>query len=163
MAAGGTGALRRWPGLLLAVALCLGVSGLGALATDAGPGSWYAGLDKAPWNPPAWVFAPVWTALYVAMGVALWCIWRAPAGVARRRAQGLFFLQLALNLAWSWLFFGLEAPAWALADLVILVGAIAATMRAAWPIAPAATWLLAPYLAWCAYAASLNAVVVALN
>lgn len=159
----GAGRGHRWLSLAVSIGLCLGVSVLGALATDAGPGSWYDGLSKAAWNPPAWVFAPVWTVLYIGLGVSLWWIWRSPGGAARQRALVLFLVQLGLNLAWSWLFFGLQAPAWALVDLVLLIAAIVATMHAAWPVAPAATLVMAPYLAWCGFALTLNAAIVTLN
>lgn len=155
--------LRLWLALPVAILICLAVSGLGAIATDAGPGSWYDGLAKAAWNPPAWVFAPVWTALYVSLGVALWFIWKAPAGQGRNRALALFFLQLGLNLAWSWLFFGFQMPLLALIDLVVLLVAIVATQRTAWPVAPPASLIMLPYLAWCAFALTLNGAVVMLN
>ncbi|MDA0219343.1 MAG: tryptophan-rich sensory protein, partial [Proteobacteria bacterium] len=88
--------LRRWLALPVAILICLAVSGLGAIATQAGPGSWYDGLAKAPWNPPAWVFAPVWTALYVSLGFALWLIWKTTVSPGRSRALALFFVQLGL-------------------------------------------------------------------
>ncbi len=136
---------------------------MGAIATDAGPGSWYDGLAKASWNPPAWVFAPVWTALYISLGIALWIIWKGSASHNRSRALQLFFLQLGLNLAWSWLFFSLQMPLLALIDLVLLLAAIVATQRAAWWDTPSASVIMLPYLAWCAFALSLNAAVVVLN
>jgi len=157
------GGAGRWLALPAAIALCLGVSALGALATESGPGSWYEGLAKAPWNPPGWVFGPVWTALYIALGFALWWIWRAPTGPRRRRALVFFFVQLGLNLAWSWLFFRFQAPLPALIDLVLLLVAIVATMRVAWDVAPKATLIMVPYLLWCSYALTLNAAVVVLN
>lgn len=153
----------KWLGLAGAILICLAVSGLGAIATDAGPGSWYAGLAKAPWNPPAWVFAPVWTALYISLGIALWLIWKAPSGAGRSRALALFFLQLGLNLAWSWLFFGLQMPLLALVDLVTLLAAIVVALRAIRQVTPLAGLILLPYLCWCAFALTLNGAVVVLN
>jgi len=155
--------LRQWLALPVAILICLAVSGLGAIATDAGPGSWYDGLAKAPWNPPAWVFAPVWTALYVTLGIALWIIWKAPAGRNRSRALWLFFLQLGPNLAWSWIFFRFQMPLLALFDLVVLLAAIVATQRTAWWDAPFASLVMLPYLGWCAFALTLNGAVVVLN
>ena len=155
--------LRQWLALPVAILICLAVSGLGAVATDAGPGSWYDGLEKAGWNPPAWVFAPVWTALYITLGIALWIIWKAPDSPGRRRALIFFLVQLGLNLAWSWIFFGLQMPLAALVDLVILIGAIVATLRAAWWDAPFASLVMLPYLGWCSFALTLNAAVVILN
>ena len=155
--------LRQWLSLPVAILICLAVSGLGAIATDAGTGSWYDGLQKAFWNPPAWVFAPVWTALYVTLGIALWIIWKAPTSRGRSRALTLFFVQLGLNLAWSWIFFGLQMPLLALIDLVLLLGAIVATQRAAWWDTPFASLIMLPYLGWCIFALTLNAAVVVLN
>ena len=155
--------LRRWLALPVAILICLAVSGLGAIATQAGPGSWYDGLAKAPWNPPAWVFAPVWTALYVSLGFALWLIWKTPVSPALSRALALFFVQLGLNLAWSWFFFAYQMPLLALIDLVVLLAAIVATQRAAWHTTPAASLVMLPYLGWCAFALTLNGAVVTLN
>ena len=101
---------------LLALAACLGlcftVAGLGGYWTSLGLGPWYGGLRKPPWQPPAWVFGPVWTVLYASMAVAAWLVWRRRESARVRLPLALFGLQLALNLAWSGLFFGLEVPAW---------------------------------------------------
>lgn len=150
-------------GLALFLALSLLVSVLGGLITATTVGGWYQGLAKPSFNPPDWLFAPVWTTLFVLMAVAAWRVWRQPPSTDRQWGLRLYGLQLALNLLWSFLFFGLMAPAAALVEIVWLLGLIAGT---AWLFARAdraAGLLLAPYLAWVAFAALLNASIVGLN
>ena len=110
------------------------------------PGEWYAALKKPSWNPPGWVFGPVWGALYTMMGVAAWLVWTHGGFGAQRRALALFLVQLALNAAWTPLFFGLHWAGVAFAEIVLLWLAIAATIAAFRPVSRAAAWLLAPYL-----------------
>jgi translocator protein len=142
---------RALAGLVASFVLVFAVSAVGALFP---PGDWYAALERPPGTPPNWLFAPVWTALYAAMAVAAWMVWRrAGWGVA----LALFVLQLALNGTWSWLFFGLNRPGVALVEITALWLAIAATLLAFRRVRPAAGMLLAPYLAWVSYAAYLNA------
>jgi translocator protein len=126
----------------------------GVIGSQFQPGAWYAALDKPPLTPPGWMFPVVWTALYFAMGVALYLFLRA----ARRRALGLtvFGLQLVLNGLWSYLFFGLERPDLAFVDIVALWLAIVATIIVFRRSSRAAAWLLAPYLAWVSFATYLN-------
>lgn len=124
--------------------------------TQFAPGAWYAGIDKAPWTPPNWLFGPAWTVLYVLIAVAGWRVWRA-TGDARTPLLGLWVAQLALNAAWSWLFFGLHRTGWALADISLMLVAILAFIVIAWRFDRAAAWLFVPYALWVAYASSLNA------
>jgi tryptophan-rich sensory protein len=145
--------------LVVSLALVLGVAVVGGLVTSrsVGPGSWYEGLDRAPWSPPSWLFGPAWTVLYVLMGVAAWLVAREGLDeTSVRVGLGLYLVQLALNLGWTILFFGLRAPGWALGEILVLLAAIAATAVAFHRVSPAAAWLLAPYLAWVAFAATLN-------
>src|SRR5690606_33180067 len=104
--------MQRWVGLAVWIILPLLA---GVIGSRFQPGEWYAGLDKPSWNPPSWVFGPVWTALYIMMGVAAWLVWDRHRRAARA-ALMLFVVQLAVNAAWSWLFFGVESPGLALAD-----------------------------------------------
>jgi benzodiazapine receptor len=135
------------------VLLCFAAAAFGGLFM---PGEWYASLQKPAWNPPGWVFGPVWSALYTMMAVAAWLVWRRGGFVAQRRPLTLFLLQLALNAAWTPLFFGLHWPGVAFAEMVLLWLAIAATLLAFRPVSRIASWLLAPYLAWVSFAAALN-------
>jgi tryptophan-rich sensory protein len=118
------------------------------------PGDWYLGLARPAWNPPSWLFAPVWISLYTMMGVAAWLVWRLPR--ERRSGLGLFLLQLALNALWTPLFFGARLPGWAFLEIVLLWLAILATLTSFARVRRAAAWLLAPYLLWVTFAAALN-------
>lgn len=153
-------ALRRWPGLVLGILLCEGV---GLFASQWKPGAWHAALVKPAWNPPNFVFAPVWTLLYALMGAAAWLVFRSASSPRRRTALALFAVQLALNAAWSWLFFGRHALGASLAEIVLLWAAILATLLAFRPVSRAAAWLLAPYLAWVTFASALTYAIWRLN
>lgn len=135
--------------LVVFLALVFAVAGLGA---QFGPDEWFAALQKPSWNPPNWVFAPVWTTLYAMMAVAAWLVWRTGA----RAPLAWWLVQLALNAAWSWLFFGLHRPDLAFADILVLWLAIAATIVAFAPVSRTAALLLVPYLAWVTFATALN-------
>ena len=149
--------------LALSVGLCLAVGALGGLATASSVRTWYPTLAKPSWNPPAWVFGPVWTALYVAMGVAAWLVWRHAGIENGRAALAAFGIQLALNLAWSFLFFGARSPLAGLVDIGLLWIALATTIVAFARASEVAAWLLAPYLAWVTFACALNLAIVRLN
>lgn len=150
-------------GLVAAIGLCLAVGALGSVWTAESVRGWYAALAKPPINPPNWVFAPVWTALYAMMGFAAWRVWRRAGLGGAAGSLGLFCIQLALNLAWSYLFFGRHWIGIALFEIVVLWLAIAGTALAFARTDRFAAWLMAPYLAWVAYAAVLNAWIWALN
>lgn len=134
-----------------------------ALGSQFSPGDWYASLRKPPWNPPDWLFGPVWTALYTMMAVAAWLVWRQGGWNKQRKPLLLFLAQLVLNAAWTPLFFGLRRPDVAFAAIALLWLAIAATLLAFRPVSRAAAWLLAPYLAWVSFAAALNFTLWRLN
>jgi len=140
--------------------LCYSAAALGGLFM---PGEWYAQLRKPAWNPPGWLFGPVWTALYTMMAVAAWLVWRLGGFPAQRKALGFFLLQLLLNAAWSPLFFGLHNPALAFAEIVLLWLAIFGAMLAFWKAHWIAGALLLPYLAWVTFAAVLNFTLWQLN
>jgi len=148
--------------LVFCVALCLTVGYIGARATYPEIATWYAALAKPGWTPPNWAFPVVWNILYVLMGVSLWLLWRSSTRQARL-AVGLFFIQLALNAAWSPVFFGLHEIRWGVVIIVALALTIAATIAIAWDVSRAAAWLLVPYLLWVIYAASLNSAIALLN
>lgn len=140
--------------------LCYGAAAFGSLFM---PGEWYAQLKKPEWNPPNWIFGPVWTALYTMMAIAAWLIWRRGGFAAQRVPLGLFVLQLLLNAAWSALFFGLHNPSLAFAEIVLLWLAIIRTMVTFWKGHRVAGLLLVPYLAWVTFAAALNFTLWQLN
>lgn len=132
-----------------------------AASVQAGP--FYAQLVRPGWAPPAWLFGPVWTALYALMGIAAWLVWRVGGFRAARSALSLFVVQLAVNALWSWLFFGMHRGALAFADIVLLWVLIVATLRAFWRIRPLGGALLVPYLLWVSFAAVLNYSIWQLN
>ncbi|WP_332691340.1 TspO/MBR family protein [Bosea sp. (in: a-proteobacteria)] len=147
-----------WLALLVAILPVVATSLIGSAATVPQIPGWYAGLAKPPFNPPNWLFAPVWTTLFALMGLAVFRVLRRPSGtISRSRALLAYHVQLALNLVWSCVFFGLNSPAGGLVVIALLIAAILWTIRcfAALPDRFAA-WLLAPYLAWVSFAAVLN-------
>lgn len=142
------------------VLLCFAAASAGALWT---PGEWYAALQKPSWNPPGWVFGPVWSALYALMAVAAWLVWRRGGFAAQGRPLGVFLAQLALNALWTPLFFGLHQPGVAFAEILLLWLAIAWTIALFLRVNGPAAWLLVPYLAWVSFAAVLNGTLWRLN
>ncbi len=148
--------------LLALVLLCAAVAAVGGGATASSLPLWYAGLHKPSFNPPNWIFGPVWSLLYLMMAVAAWRVWRRHQA-GRYPALALWGVQLGLNLAWSLIFFGLRAPGPALIDLTLLLVAIAATGVAFLRCDRAAAWMLAPYFAWCCFAFALNFEIWRLN
>jgi translocator protein len=127
------------------------------------PGEWYAALDKPPFNPPSWLFAPVWTVLYVMMGVAAWRIWKTAASAERTTALRSFAVQLVLNAAWSPTVFGMHSLGGGVAVIVAMAFAIIVTIQRFHPIDKIAARLLYPYLGWVAFATALNVSLWALN
>ena len=155
---------RRRLGDAAIVTTPLIVGGLSGLATMDGLQVWYRTLRKPEWNPPDWVFGPVWTTLYVMMGIALVQVVRADREPATRRvAIGLFALQLVLDFGWSWIFFANHDPGGALVEVLALWLAIVATIAAFATIRRSAAALLVPYLAWTTFATILTAAIWRLN
>jgi len=142
------------------LALCFAAAGTAVFVST---GGWYAALHKPSWNPPAWVFGPAWSLLYVLMAVAAWLVWREGGWKAQGRTLGLFLFQWVLNALWTPLFFGLHRPGLAFAEIVVLWLAIAATLASFWKVRTAAGVLLVPYLAWVSFAAVLNCTIWRLN
>jgi len=127
------------------------------------PGPWYERLNKPAWRPPNWLFAPVWTVLYVMMAVAGWLVWRQAGFAGAGVALIVYALQLILNAAWTPLFFGLRRPDLGLVDIVLLWLSIVAAIALFFPISVVAALLLVPYLAWVAFAGALNFALWRLN
>lgn len=142
------------------VGLCLLVGATAGVVTAPAVAGWYPSLRHPPGTPPDWVFGPVWTTLYVAMGTAAWLVWRQ---VGPTRPLRLWGWQLAANAAWSPAFFGLHNPPLGMAILLVLIVLVAMTSWRFWRIRSVAGYLMAPYLAWCCYAAYLNAGIWWLN
>ena len=124
------------------------------------PGPWYAALNKPTWNPPPWLFGPAWTLLYTLMAVAAWMVWKR---VGFAKPLKLYFVQLALNAAWTPIFFGAHEMGGALVEILALWIAILMTLRAFWAVSRPAGMLLVPYLAWVSFASVLNFTLWRLN
>ena len=144
-----------WRGGIAWVLASLAAGAVGALATR-NARDFYAGLVRPSWAPPGWVFGPVWTTLYVLMGVAAWLVWRKVGWDGARTALTLFVVQLVCNAAWSWFFFAWRRGALAMGDIVLLLVLIVATMVAFGRVHRVAALLLAPYLAWVLFATALT-------
>ncbi len=152
-----------WIGLVVFLVVCFAAAGIGGAVTAPKIDNWYATLAKPAWNPPDWVFGPVWSALYFCMAIAAWLVWRQGGLVAAATPLAWFTTQLVLNLCWSCLFFGLQEPGVAFFEVLLLWAAIAVTMVAFWRRSAIAGLLLAPYLAWVTFASVLNCVIWRLN
>jgi tryptophan-rich sensory protein len=147
-------------GLIGWLLVCFAAAAMGALFM---PGEWYIALKKPAFNPPSWIFAPVWSALYLMMAVAAWLVWQRGGLAAQLRPLGLFLAQLVLNAAWTALFFGLHRPGVAFAEILLLWLVIALTIAAFWRVHRVAAGLLVPYLAWVSFASVLNGALWRLN
>ncbi|MEM9681699.1 MAG: TspO/MBR family protein [Pseudomonadota bacterium] len=147
-------------GFLAFLAVCTATAATGARFR---PGPWYEGLAKPFWTPPNWIFAPVWTVLYVMIAVAGFLVWTQGETAAVALPLIVYGLQLVLNALWSYLFFGIRRPDLAFADILVLWLAVLATVLLFFPVAPIAGWLLIPYLLWVSFAIALNYSVWQLN
>jgi benzodiazapine receptor len=160
----GDGRVRNVLTLIGAIVLCLLAGFAGSLVTVTGPGSWYELLIKPSFNPPSWLFFPVWTALYVLMGVALFLVL-----MEKRKGKDvtvplvLFGIQLVLNALWSYLFFYFESPLLGLIGICALWIFIVATIIAFYPVNRVSAVLLIPYIIWVSFAAVLNYAIFMLN
>ena len=155
-----SGATRSALALVAWLALVFAAAAMGGFFL---PGDWYAGLQKPAWNPPNWIFGPVWTALYMIMAVAAWLVWKRGGFAGQRVALSLFLIQLLFNALWSPLFFGLRHPALAFVDILLLWLALLGTVITFWKALPLAGALLVPYLAWVTFASALNFALWRLN
>jgi len=150
--------------LIVSVVACLLAGFIGSLFTAPAIPAWYSGLVKPPFNPPSWIFAPVWTTLYILMAIAAFLIWQKgldKGGV--KAALALFALQLVLNAVWSILFFGLRSPLAGLADILALLAVLILTIISFFNISKIAGALLLPYLFWVSFATVLNFSIFILN
>lgn len=150
--------------LLVSIIICLLAGAIGSIFTSSSLESWYLLLEKPAFNPPSWVFFPVWTTLYVLMGISLYLVWEK--GLQQKEVRVgvfLFGLQLGLNILWSFLFFGLQSPYLAFLEILLLWLAILLTAIQFWKVSKAASYLLIPYLLWVSFAALLNYQIWVLN
>ncbi|MEY3738891.1 MAG: hypothetical protein RL544_1669 [Bacteroidota bacterium] len=148
---------------VLSISLCFVIGSSGGLITINEIPGWYAALQKPSFNPPNWLFGPVWTALYIMMGVAFYLVWRTPPSAARKKALRAFLVQFALNCAWTPVFFALHQLGAALVVIVLMWTAILRTIFLFAPFSKTGSWLLVPYISWVSFATLLNAAIWWLN
>jgi translocator protein len=148
--------------IAVAAVSSLVVGAAGGLLTNIGP--WYKSLHQPRWKPPDWAFGPIWTAIFIAAATAGVMAWaRAPSAAQRHTLLALFALNGVLNVAWSWFYFRLQRPDWALAEWLLLWLSVVALIVALAPYSPTSSWLLAPYLLWVSIAGYLNLTTIRLN
>lgn len=150
-------------GLAAWIVLCVGGGAAVGLLTPSGDSAWYRSLQKPSFNPPSWIFAPVWTSLYLLMGIAAWRVWDRGGWLIQERPIGLFVMQLAVNFIWSFVFFSFQRIDYALMTIALLWVLIALTIYAFSRVDRLASWLLTPYLAWVSFATVLNFSLLRLN
>jgi translocator protein len=153
----------HWLTLAFWIVGCLAVGGLGGRWTAPEIPGWYRALAKPSFNPPSWVFGPVWTMLYILMAIAAWLVSESPDSPSRSLALALFMFQLALNLAWSWIFFRKHAIGSAALEVILLWCAIGATTLVLCRVSMTAARLMVPYWAWVTFASILNVAIWRLN
>lgn len=150
--------------LVVAVAIPLVAGFLGSVFTMPSIPTWYAAINKPAWNPPNWIFGPVWTTLFILMGIALWLVWEKGLDkIQVRTAVNIFSAQLVLNIVWSLLFFGLHSPFWAFIEIIALWLLILWTIIAFYRLDKTAGLILIPYILWVSFASFLNFTVMRLN
>ena len=150
--------------LAISIAICFGAAAIGGMATAGSVTSdWFFQLKKPSWNPPNWIFGPVWSALYFMMAFAAWLVWKHSGGARARVALGWFAFHLLLNIGWSVLFFGQRQIGWAVVEIGFLWLAIVITMALFYRHSRFATAILVPYLLWVSFASFLNYTIWTLN
>lgn len=150
--------------LVISIAIPLAVGATAGLFTATGVDSWFQTISKPTWNPPNWIFGPVWTTLYVLMGIALFLVWKSDTNTKwKKTAISLFALQLLLNFFWSFIFFNQQQPGWAFVEIIIMWVFILLTIFAFARVNHTAAWLLVPYISWVSFAMILNYSIWKLN
>jgi benzodiazapine receptor len=149
--------------LVLALLITVGIGSLGGLFTYPEIASWYAGLQKPSFQPPNWLFGPVWTMLYILMGVSLYLIWKQPESELRNKALTVFAIQFTLNFCWSLIFFNQHQIGWALIEIIAMWICILLTIVQFGKLSTLSAWLLVPYISWVSFATILNAAIWKLN
>jgi tryptophan-rich sensory protein len=149
--------------LIIAESISFAAGAIGSVATIANIPSWYADLTKPFYAPPNWLFGPVWTTLYILIGISLYLVWTTPSNDSKKVAYWLFAIQIFLNAAWPLVFFGLHAPWAGVAVIIALLMSIVFMITYFWSISRRATYLLIPYLAWVSFATALTIGIALLN
>lgn len=150
--------------VILSITICLAVGGLSGYLTSGSISTWYVGINKPSFNPPNWIFGPVWTTLYTLMGVSAGLIWSKGLEFATtKKALSIFGVHLVLNFSWSLIFFGLEQPRWAFVEILFLLGSIFYYTNVFYRISTLAGWLQVPYILWVSFATILNGSIAWLN
>lgn len=149
--------------LLISIVLPLSIGAIAGIFTAQAIPEWYATLNQPSFNPPNWVFGPVWTILYIIMGISFFLIWKLEAGKQRNQAIAIFFVQLLLNFGWSFFFFYFQMIGVALVEIIVLWSAIVFMLVRFYKLKPLAAYLNIPYLLWVTFAAVLNAAYFFLN
>ena len=149
--------------LILSILICYAAAAIGGFATASSVSSWYLSLNKPSFNPPSWLFGPVWTILYTAMAIALWRIWSLQPSELQKTAMIWFGIQLILNILWSFLFFYFKWPPVAFVEIILMWIAILMTIIYFYKLAPWTLALLLPYLLWVSFASVLNGAIAWLN
>lgn len=155
--------MKKWSSLFFFLFLCFSIELIGGWFTSSSVLSWYPTLKKASFNPPAWVFGPVWTLLYLMIALSGWLIFLQQKSSLRSRALTIYGIQLFLNFLWSYFFFFLRSPFLGLVDITLLLIFLIWTVISFWPLSRKASLLLIPYLLWTAYASILNLFLFTLN
>ena len=150
--------------LIVSIIICQLAGIIGSFFTASSVSTWYPGLIKPSFNPPSWIFSPVWITLFVLMGISLYLVWeKGIEAKGVRPGLTVFGIQLVLNMFWSIIFFGLKAPTFAFIEIMILWAAILITILRFYKISKTAAYLLIPYLLWVSFAAVLNLAIAVLN
>ncbi len=149
---------------IIAIAIPLLIGATSGFFTVTGVDSWYQTINKPSWNPPNWIFGPVWTTLYVMMGIALFLVWKEDISTELKKiAIAFFIVQLILNFFWSFIFFNQQQPGWALVEIIVMWFFILLTIFAFAQVNKTAAWLLVPYISWVSFATILNYTIWQLN
>lgn len=153
----------KWLSLVVFFFICICVEFLGGWWTASSVLTWYPNLIKPSFNPPSWLFGPVWTILYFMIAIAGWLIYIQPESKNRTRGLWIYSIQLILNLLWSYFFFFLHSPLLGLIDISFLFLSILGTIFTFYPLSKPAAWLLVPYFLWTGFALILNTTLFLLN
>ena len=150
--------------LACSILICQSIGIVSGLLSANANNAWFNTVVKPSWNPPSYLFAPVWTVLYLLMGIALWLVWKLPINsLAKTKALYIFALQLFFNFWWTILFFTLHSPFLALIDIFLLLFTLTITIYSFAPLSRTASWLLVPYIAWVTFATILNYTIWSMN